>query len=296
MWLSLEEYLANVRPASRTNHRGLWRLYQMSSSLQRAIKLTRHYDDFRASIAAMETCHRLADAQGARRKFRDAAIEAEQLFFFSEALARLSAADDVISEFDLLNHLERYATNEGDSRVLHEIENFVGYAQEFIAAAEQHFIEVGAFAVDGVIDLPEEVRGHFHMARHLISIEAYEMGMLSALRGLEGTLRLILRRNRVTHARLRDGSTLNDLIDAGRHFRWARGGQAVLPERTAVLLQFLRVARNAAAHSDSRGDDDWQENTRLALSHARRLWESSQNGRRKMVAPPERPARSPRDA
>src|SRR5713226_6012698 len=100
--------------------------------------------------------------------------------------------------------------------------------------------------------------------------------MFSALRGLEATLRKVLRKQQIGRGRL------HELIESGLKLRWSRGGGRILDEGTAHLLHVLRVTRNASAHVGDEANDGWRQITSLALLHARRLWRSAQQGRRRI--------------
>lgn len=215
------------------------------------------------------------------------AVAAEQLFIYSKPLASLPEGDELICDLDVHAHWTRYANS--NTRALdHHVEQLLDAAVRFFAAGHNFFEQSGRFVAEEARRLPPGLRSFFETAWHLFSVEQYESGVFSALRGLEGVLREVLRRQKIM---LRVGNrehplheqALHDLIQAASELRWVRGGAAVLTKQAAAQLHFLRHARNAAAHPDPDGsaEEEWRETSTLGARAAVRLWRGSQEGRRK---------------
>lgn len=126
--------------------------------------------------------------------------------------------------------------------------------------------------------LPEHLQIHFLLARDLLSVDIPEMGAFAALRGLEATLRAIVRQQRVELLEKKGESKplaevdLYDVIEGARRLRWKTDNTSVLHQRVGTLLHHLRVSRNAIAHDDQDQSDSWEDTARLAAKEAASLW------------------------
>src|SRR5262249_17498385 len=151
MWDSLDQYLKTVRPASKLNHRGMFRGYKWSTALSRAARATREFDKLKAMVEALEEAHDAKDYAQVRSIYLKVVIGAETLLLYCEPLSRLPSTKDFTYDFDLLNHFDRYA----EQRLQDEIELFLGSAKPFLTEADQYFEEAGSFITKDLHELPD---------------------------------------------------------------------------------------------------------------------------------------------
>jgi hypothetical protein len=114
--------------------------------------------------------------------------------------------------------------------------------------------------------LSADLRRYFREASDCFSVQLDGLGVFSALRGLEATLRAVAEKKGVSLERVSKNNTitkeplheedLRDIIEAATRLRWVDTGMPLIDKPTRSLLQTLRDHRNAAAHPRPGIDDD----------------------------------------
>ncbi len=299
MWRDFEEYNDWVQPSALNNPQALFRGMRIKSSLQRATTLMEKILELREATQQLATLWKKNSDQESLTKGQawgsalEIAAAAEELFIYCEPLARTEAAGDLTSEKDLYEHWERYRGH----RLEMTVPDLIAAAEAVVQEAYKHLENAGRFLDDPARELPEMLRRQFETARDLFSVECPEMAGFAALRGLEATLREIVRHQGVELVQTRGTgqsrktplyeADLNDIIESTKRLHWTRGKYTVSSPRVVTLLHHLRVARNVAAHPgegcSDQGGANWREIAILAARAATSLWTNSKKGRRRIV-------------
>lgn len=133
------------------------------------------------------------------------------------------------------------------------------------------------------LELPEDLRADFILSRDLFSVGFDEMGLFAAGRGIEGVLRVIARRRKLT-LKVKEKSEpladtpLYDLCEGLGRVKFVSGAP-LIDKETKSLLQFVRTVRNATAHPGDREAQAARELTGVIARTAERLWRNCKGAR-----------------
>jgi hypothetical protein len=211
----------------------------------------------------------------ARNRVIEALYAGEQLLLYHKRLARSEASYGFLHQLDLLEHWDRYASS---ARLSFEIEQFITDAEELLEGYERMVREDERFIVDD-LEVPDELKQDFQLARNLFSIGLDEVGLFVAGRGLEKVLRRIAAGREISfQSKSRtlpaDVADLNDLIEIMSRVKWKVRNELLISRDTKALLHYIRTVRNRGAHTGHRGSDaeGLREKAGVIAKCAGQLW------------------------
>ncbi len=219
---------------------------------------------------------------------------AERLLLLNPALSTTAGARVFVTARDTFVAARRdHSTAEKLKR--RAVSGLADAAQSLADSVWTFAASAGVEVVVAAGDLPPDLLRYFKEATNCFSVHLDGLGVFSALRGLEATLRYVAEKKGVKLERVsRTGSItteplhegdLRDIIEAAVRIRWADTGLSLVDKPTRSLLQTLRDHRNAAAHpSPGIEADGGREVALLAAKHAARLWRDGAQPRRRLKA------------
>jgi hypothetical protein len=202
----------------------------------------------------------------------------ELLLLYHKRLAISDWADDFLAEHDIDTHWVRYAETR---RIFLALNDLTIAAETLLKGYRRLEDEDNQFLRD--IELSAELCADFSLCRNLFSVGFEEMGLFAAGRGLEGVMRALARRRKLTlkvkgkDEPLQD-ATFHDLCEAFGRIRLA-GGALLIDKQMRSLLDFTRNIRNAAAHPCKEKDSTARELTGITATTAKQLWKKCKGSR-----------------
>jgi hypothetical protein len=287
LWESWEEYVKRCHPAGIRS--GSFNLSYRSTGLESTRLLLESVDNLREASGALidlgfrrqNTALPKLDAalvRSAREQVINAVYAGETLLLHHKRLALSELASSFLSENELLDHWERYATG---PRIIHEIQEFARAVTELLEGYERLAREDELLLLDD-LDLPQHLEEDFRLSRDLFSLGFDEVGLFVAARGLEKVLRRIAHGRKITlingkKSEPASAATLHDLIETMAQVRWKVKGTPLLTKETKMLLEYVRTVRNSGAHAGS--SDLETENLRHTASiiarSAQLIWKAA---------------------
>ena len=292
MWKNVDEYRKWNFPVAIEFPERLFRDYMRQTPLQRIANLAQYLLNLEATAERFNhvwLANPEAEAHTGSEAYMlsvELAEAGEELLMYCEAIARTEIAADFRGHKELFKHWQRYGTK----RLPFEVPHLLSAARLLARAVRSHIEQSGCALEPWVTDLPSLLRKHFDTARDLLSVDLREMAGFAALRGLEATLRELVRKGHITFqprkttdAESLCDADLYDLIEAGKRLRWASDKKPILSAQAASLLHYLRTVRNVTAHASEPDEDSWDEIVQTATKYAASLWRTSRSARRRIV-------------
>ena len=264
LWNSWDEYVEAVRPCSVSSP-GTLIAARQASRFESIRQIQGHADELGDAITALGQLgfrgerERPPDDRSMLPQARSLTIDlidaGERMLIYDKSLYKDGVAYGFLHQHVLLEHWDRYASN---SRIFIEISQLVTDAEVLLRGYNERIAADERFLIDG-LKLPKDLLRDFQTARDLFSVGLDEVGVLIAGRGLEGVLRSIARRHKLTllvknrPEPLADGQ-LNDIVEAMARVRWKATNTPLVSPKTKQLLHYLRALRNSGAHAG--GEDD----------------------------------------
>ncbi len=286
LWSSWHEFIERVNPNSVTNPASLratlhdsWfeteeRLFKagqkINNALQSLFELGFTGKDENQPPSGDEIEHT------AYHLVEDIVYAGEELLLCHERLAVSDAAYGFLHSHDILEHWDRYSRTR---RIPREVDQLVKDVNELLSGFQQ-MVESDNRLIVQNLDLPEELKVEFTLARNLFSVGFDDVGLLIAGRAFEGVLRSIANQRKIvivakgvtTPGREAD---FNDLIEALYRIRWRANGLRLISSDTRALLHYLRTMRNEGAHGGSQLRKPLvspRETAIIVAETANRLW------------------------
>jgi hypothetical protein len=285
LWENEQEYKDNVQPVAVDRHHGVrhthqetWfalqaHLHEAATKLQTSTRELRelHLEDPRPSDPPpIEHAERLAE---------EIVYSGELLLLYHKRLALSDWAYDFLTAHDMTEHWERYAATR---RIINEVNELIDAADKLLQGYHQLQNEDERFLGD--LDLPEALQADFTLSRNLFSIGLDDLGVFAAGRGLEGVLRAIARRRKLTYQvkgknePLQDAD-FHDLTEAYARIKLANG-TPLIDKEARSLLEFARTVRNATAHPGSKKQRRTAHQLADVIAHAaQHLWTTNKGAR-----------------
>lgn len=186
----------------------------------------------------------------AQRLVWESIYAAEELLLYHRRLATSDASYGFLHQHHILKSWGRYSQT---GRIFLEVHQLVQDIDRLLEGYEE-LVESDEKFLTEDIDLPESLERDFRTARNLFSIGSDEIGLLLAGRGMEGVLREIASKRKITFQIGNRTSPAHeadvfDLIEIMFQLRWKKSGTRLISTDTKNLLHYLRAIRNSSAHA-----------------------------------------------
>jgi hypothetical protein len=172
---------------------------------------------------------------------------------------------------DLLAHWDRYAKT---TRIVREVNDLLTASLKLLEG--YHKLQEDDERFLGNLELPDNLKTDFVLGRNLFSIGLDELGVFAAGRGLEGVLRDIASRRKLTY-RVKgkdeplDTATFHDLAEAFSRIKLTNG-TPLIDKQTRSLLELARNARNSAAHPGTQSHRTERQLAEIIANAAQHVW------------------------
>lgn len=285
LWENEQEYIDNVQPVCLGTHRRVERTHRetwfslqahLHGAASKVAQSTRELDALHLEDPRPQEPPAIARAE---RLTEEIVYNGELLLLYHKRLALSDWAYDFLHAHDLATYWNQYAVTH---RLISEVNEFVAAADKLLLGHHQLQEEDERFLE--YLDLPDDLRADFTLSTNLFSVGFDEMGLFAAGRGLEGVLRAIARRRKLTY-RVKEKSELlqdadfRDLTEAFARTKLANG-TPLIDKQTKSVLELARTVRNATAHpgGKSQGQTARQLSDVIART-AQHLWTTSNGSR-----------------
>lgn len=223
----------------------------------------------------------------ARKTIWELIYNAEQVLLFHKRLAQSHWAREFIYQKDIDQHWDRYAKNK---RIYSELRKLIKATENLMEGFYEITSDDSQFIIDEV-NLPENLKPDFIIARNLFSVGLEDVGVLIAGRGFEGVLREISRKRKFKiQIKNKDIPAFEadffDLIELFYRLRWAKSKTRFIDKQTKTLLNYLRLIRNSRAHPNLGKDfnqDNPREVAKIIIKNVNNLWENANQSRSRFV-------------
>ncbi len=284
LWKSYEEYYGYVAP--RVVMENNFQSHNIFSSFEHIKRLQEAKLELNSLVNEL-TKMGFADQWSSNEKWKklpearlhvlDLASAGEIFLFYNRRLAKSNASYIFLHQKDIDEHWERYSTSD---RIFREVSELVLATKSMLEAYEDIVNEDSKFLLTD-IDLPNELKADFVLARDLFSVGFDEVGLLITGRGLEGVLKAIAKKKRIKilvrgKQFFAHDARFYDLIEVLARVKWQKDKSRLISSDVKSLLHFLRSVRNSGAHPTADKNNSlvsYREMAMVSAQIANTLWE-----------------------